>query len=63
MAHRVAEAFSAAPRSSPGATVASAYAALGEQACRFFRFLTSDESRNPIRVVFTDSPEPYNVRP
>ena len=59
MAHRVADAFSAAPRSSSGAKVESAYAALGEQACRHFRFLTSDESRNPIRVVFTDSPEPY----
>jgi hypothetical protein len=59
MAHRVAEAFSAAPRSSSGARVESAYAALGEQACRHFRFLTSDESRNPIRVVFTDSPAPY----
>jgi hypothetical protein len=59
MAHRVAEAFSAAPRSSTSARVESAYAALGAQACRHFRFLTSDESRNPIRVVFTDSPEPY----
>jgi hypothetical protein len=59
MAHRVAEAFNAAPRSARGATVESAYAALGEQACRHFRRLTSDESRNPIRVVFTGSPEPY----
>ena len=59
MAHRVAEAFNAAPRSSNGATVESAYAALGEQARRHFRFLTSDASRRPVRVVFTGSPEPY----
>ena len=63
MAHRVAEAFSAAPRSSSGARVESAYAALGEQACRYFRFLTSDESRNPIRVVFTDVARAVHVRP
>ena len=59
MARRVAEAFIAAPQSASGASVESAYAALGEQACRLFRFLTSYESRNPIRVVFTGSPEPY----
>jgi hypothetical protein len=59
MAHRVAEEFNAAPRSAGGATVESAYAALGEQASRHFRRLTTDASRNPIRVVFTGSPEPY----
>ena len=36
MAHRVAEAFSAAPRSSSETRVESAYAALGEQAGRVF---------------------------
>ena len=36
MAHRVAEAFNAAPRSSNGATVESAYAAVGEQAAGTF---------------------------
>jgi hypothetical protein len=59
MAHRVAEAFDAAPRSSTAAPVAAAYAALGDQARRFFRFVTGDESGRPILVAWTAPPEPY----
>ena len=59
MAHRVAEAFSAAPRSSSAQQSIPRTPPLRDQACRLFRFLTSDESRNPIHVVFTDSREPY----
>jgi hypothetical protein len=55
----VADAFLDAPRSSASALVRAAYAQLGDQAERWFARLTDRGARTPIRVVFTDCPEPY----
>jgi hypothetical protein len=59
MAHRVAEAFANAPRASSDPRVDVAYAALAEQARRLSRRLIGGGCRRPVRVVATNTPEPY----
>jgi hypothetical protein len=56
---RVAAAFLDAPRHTPTATTAAAYAQLSEQSSRWFDWLTSRHRRRPVRVVFTTCCEPY----
>jgi hypothetical protein len=58
-AHLVAGAFDDAPRVQGGVTVRAAYAHLGAQAARWFGRLTGVPARSPVRVVYTDAPEPY----
>jgi hypothetical protein len=55
----IAAAFLDAPRTSKDPVVHAAYAALGEQARRWFACLTSKRVRHPVRVVFTGCREPY----
>jgi hypothetical protein len=58
-AHRVAQAFLAAPRWSPDPLVRAAYDELASQANRLFDRFTGASARRPVRVALTRCPEPY----
>lgn len=58
-ARQVAAAFAAACSAPDDPLVRSAYSALGDQAERWFRLLTGDSPRDPLRVVFSRRAEPY----
>ena len=58
-AHRIADAFLAAPRTSSDRLVRAAYHDLAGQAARWFDRLTGPAARVPIRVVYTRNLDPY----